>query len=221
MDKGNKFDKDKPISGIIQDFGLALLEVSALATKGAKKYARGSWLHVENGQQRYTDALCRHLLQEGTQKVDEEMELGHDVAVAWNALARLELRLRREHDEKVIKETRAELKAKAEAEAEDKRMACPFHFYATPRKVFCTHNNLGGPLPVCMYTVADCPKLVLGTTVIDSAVQPEFKTPISCNTCYNKNACATDRKQYHANRHCRHWTGIATKPRVNPVGPVV
>lgn len=90
---GIKYDQEKPIAGIIQDFGRALTQVSKLATFGAGKYRRGSWKHVENGYERYTDALARHFLQEGYESVDSETQIEHDVAVAWNALARLELRL--------------------------------------------------------------------------------------------------------------------------------
>lgn len=91
-----KYDQDKPIAGALQDMGLALLEVSKLLTFGAKKYKRGSWLDLENGYERYTDALNRHFLLEKSEDLDEESGLGHDVAVAVNALFRLELRLRAE-----------------------------------------------------------------------------------------------------------------------------
>lgn len=98
---GHKYDQNKPIAGALQDMGLALLEVSKLLTFGEKKYARSSWLHVPNGHQRYTDALMRHLLLENTEFSDPETSLGHDVAVATNALFRLELRLRRERAHKI------------------------------------------------------------------------------------------------------------------------
>ena len=52
-------------------------------------------LHVKDGQKRYTDAMSRHLLQDLSGEVyDQESGLHHATAVAWNALARLELTLR-------------------------------------------------------------------------------------------------------------------------------
>jgi len=94
-----KFDQGKPIAGAIQDFGLALMEVSALMTFGAKKYKRSSWTTVENGVERYTDAMMRHFFQESYESLDKESGFAHDVAVAFSALARLELRLREEYSE--------------------------------------------------------------------------------------------------------------------------
>lgn len=90
----SKDDLDKPIAGALLDFSRALTEISKLATFGAKKYKRSSWIEVNNGQERYTDAMLRHLLKEAIESKDPETEIEHDVAVAWNALARLELRLR-------------------------------------------------------------------------------------------------------------------------------
>lgn len=90
----SKDDSDKPIAGALLDFSRALTEVSKLSTFGAAKYSRSSWLEVDNGQERYTDAMVRHLLLEATEDLDPETSINHDVAVVWNALARLELRLR-------------------------------------------------------------------------------------------------------------------------------
>lgn len=89
---GKKFDQSKPIAGALSDFSLALTELSELLTFGAEKYERSSWLKVPDAEVRYKDALWRHLLSSGE---DEETGLGHDVAVVFNALAVLELRLRR------------------------------------------------------------------------------------------------------------------------------
>lgn len=95
----NKFDQEKPIAGAIQEFGLALTAVSSLMAFGAKKYERSSWIDVENGVERYTDAMMRHFFQEPYEDEDKESKHAHDVAVAFNALARLELRLRGELDD--------------------------------------------------------------------------------------------------------------------------
>lgn len=96
LDHGRKDDSSKPMVGLmLADFAFALEEVARLTTFGAKRYAPGNWLHVKDGQKRYTDAMSRHLLQDLSGEVyDQESGLHHATAVAWNALARLELTLR-------------------------------------------------------------------------------------------------------------------------------
>lgn len=80
---------------IMHGFANALLEVGKVGTFGAQKYTDNGWCEVRNGEQRYTDALYRHLLAEATNElVDEESGLLHSAHSAWNALARLELQLR-------------------------------------------------------------------------------------------------------------------------------
>lgn len=96
---GAKLDDGKPDASLLLMFGRALSEVAAVGTFGAKKYSRGGWQSVPNGRVRYTAAMLRHLLKEDSEEVDEDIGLLHAAAVAWNALARLELILReREHD---------------------------------------------------------------------------------------------------------------------------
>lgn len=66
-----------------------------MGTFGAKKYTEQGWCVVENGVQRYTNAMYRHLLLEAMgEENDVESELLHSAHTAWNALARLELQLR-------------------------------------------------------------------------------------------------------------------------------
>lgn len=95
---GAKLDADKLQTGLLLDFSHALEAVAAVATFGAKKYSPGGWLKVPDGQRRYTDALMRHLLADakaGGNALDEESGLLHAAHTAWNALAVLELELRR------------------------------------------------------------------------------------------------------------------------------
>ncbi len=92
---GIKLDAGKPEASLLLDFSRALSAVAAIGTFGAAKYTRGGWLAVEDGQRRYTDALLRHLLAEGTGELyDTESDMRHAAHTAWNALARLELMLR-------------------------------------------------------------------------------------------------------------------------------
>lgn len=93
---GVKNDTGKPRAGLVlKDFSRALMAVSEVGTFGAEKYTERGWVTVENGVERYTDAMVRHLLDEAQGQVfDDESELAHSAHAAWNALARLELTLR-------------------------------------------------------------------------------------------------------------------------------
>ena len=99
---GVKDDKGKPPVGLVfESFPRALLAIADVAGMGAKKYTRGGWQTVENGDTRYTDAMGRHILNKYIDgHNDPESELPHLAHAAWNALAVLELYLREntEHD---------------------------------------------------------------------------------------------------------------------------
>lgn len=92
---GAKLDAGKNRMGLVLNgFPHALLAVGQVATFGANKYSDHGWMKVPNGHGRYTDAMLRHLLAEASgERVDSETGLTHAAAVAWNALARLELML--------------------------------------------------------------------------------------------------------------------------------
>ena len=90
-----KYDEDKiRPSLIITDMNHALDQVIRVAEFGAKKYGEQSWLTLENGYQRYTDAMLRHLLSQSRTMYDSDSGMMHDAHIAWNALARLELKVR-------------------------------------------------------------------------------------------------------------------------------
>lgn len=93
---GFKADQGKNrVSLIMHGFANALLAVGEVGTFGANKYTDNGWCEVENGEQRYTDALYRHMLAEATgELIDTESGLPHAAHSAWNALARLELQIR-------------------------------------------------------------------------------------------------------------------------------
>ena len=97
---GAKLDSGKILAGVLGDFSRALMAVAEVGTFGAKKYTRGGWQQVKNGFVRYTDALWRHLLKENIEPVDKDSGLPHEAHLAWNALARLELKLREPKNKK-------------------------------------------------------------------------------------------------------------------------
>jgi hypothetical protein len=92
-----KYDAGKVCSyrGAVQYFPRAITAVAEISTFGAKKYAWNGWEAVDDGINRYSDAMVRHLLAEGKgELVDPDSGLLHAAHCAWGALARLELILR-------------------------------------------------------------------------------------------------------------------------------
>jgi hypothetical protein len=108
---GAKLDAGKIDMSLLQLWPRALTEVCRVGSMGAVKYTRGGFLNVLDGVRRYTAALLRHLFLEPFELFDSdpfyETDLGkpfkgkirHDAQVAWNALSRLELKLREEESE--------------------------------------------------------------------------------------------------------------------------
>lgn len=97
---GKKYDEGKPrVSLVLGGFSRALTEVSRVGTFGAQKYDDNNWQQLENGVERYTDAMLRHFLAEALgEEFDKESEIHHAAHTAWNALARLDLLMREAED---------------------------------------------------------------------------------------------------------------------------
>ena len=93
---GAKLDAGKLKAALVMgDFANALTEVIRVGTFGANKYTDHGWLHVDDGINRYTDAMQRHYLKEIVEgATDDDSGITHAGHLAWNALARLELMLR-------------------------------------------------------------------------------------------------------------------------------
>jgi len=94
---GAKLDAGKQLPALVlEGFARALSAVADVGTYGAVKYTRNGWVEVADGQFRYTNAMYRHLLKEAAGEVqDPDSNLLHAAHTAWNALARLELMLRK------------------------------------------------------------------------------------------------------------------------------
>lgn len=99
---GAKLDAGKApvLRGFLQYFPRATMAVAGLSLYGANKYSWAGWRSVSDGIGRYGDAVGRHLVKESIEGLlDQEVlndpkypaEILHATAVAWNALARLEL----------------------------------------------------------------------------------------------------------------------------------
>jgi hypothetical protein len=97
---GAKADEGKVsvTRGCLHYFPRALTEVARLSTIGANKYSWKGWEKVADGIHRYGDALGRHELkiEDCFTKRDSDTGVLEATAVAWNALARLELILRQQ-----------------------------------------------------------------------------------------------------------------------------
>lgn len=97
-ERGAKLDDGKPRMGmVLGGFSRALRAVSEVGTLGAIEYTDDGWTHVPNGEQRYTDTMLRHYFDEQDGgPIDKKSGRLHAAHCAWNALARLDLAIRRE-----------------------------------------------------------------------------------------------------------------------------
>ena len=87
---GTKYDQGKPrLSEMIVDFQEPMKELCKVWEFGANKYGKSNWKYVQNGVDRYSNALIRHLLAEDENLHDDESSLLHASHIAFNALARL------------------------------------------------------------------------------------------------------------------------------------
>lgn len=92
-----KYDGGKaPVfRGAIDYFPRAIEQVAVVSAFGASKYAWKGWQDVPEGFERYSDALVRHLTATAKgETADGDSGLLHEAHAAWNALARLEFKLR-------------------------------------------------------------------------------------------------------------------------------
>lgn len=92
-EKGVKLDDNKPrLDLVLGDFATALWGVGLVGTFGANKYCDRGWHEVNNGIERYSNALLRHYLKyKSGEYIDLESGLPHLSHLAWNALAILQL----------------------------------------------------------------------------------------------------------------------------------
>lgn len=95
---GAKADAGKipVVRGALHYFPRAITAVAELSQIGANKYSWKGWESVSDGINRYGDAMGRHELkiESDYSRRDPDTGVLEAVAVAWNALARLELILR-------------------------------------------------------------------------------------------------------------------------------
>lgn len=99
---GAKLDHGKNRLGLVLlAFSRALQEVGKVGTYGAKKYSDNGWIEVPDGEARYTDAMLRHLFKEAAgEENDSDTGIAHAAHCAWNSLARLDLMLRRQEQQR-------------------------------------------------------------------------------------------------------------------------
>ena len=103
LEKGIKKDSDKLpyFTVLFEQFPLALREVIKCSKAGNKKYHKTdsdyqNFSRVPNSERRYKDAMLRHMAEVGiVEDMSEYGEMTHEGAVVWNALADLEIKLRK------------------------------------------------------------------------------------------------------------------------------
>jgi hypothetical protein len=97
---GLKYDVHKTDLTFLSDWDLALEEICKLSAFGAEKYERSGWTKITDPN-RLKACMLRHYLKEKAGEPDEDSGFMHDVAVAWNALSALQIRLQndRENDQ--------------------------------------------------------------------------------------------------------------------------
>lgn len=102
---GAKLDAGKPrLALVLGNFARALWRIGEVGTYGANKYTANGWLSVPEWEERYGNALWRHLLKEAMGEAnDPDTEIEHAAHLAWNALARLEKALREKEERNVSK----------------------------------------------------------------------------------------------------------------------
>lgn len=107
---GKKYDGGKaPVfQGFRQYFPRAIAYVAMISKYGAEKYnldySDVNWSRVEGGFERYSDGLERHqngeFIDGPTDPESGKLHAGH---IAWNAMARLEILLRKLEEEQKSK----------------------------------------------------------------------------------------------------------------------
>jgi hypothetical protein len=97
---GAKLDQGKPMAGrLLGAFSNALTAVAEVGTFGANKYTEGGWQFVQDGVKRYEDAGMRHWLKRHSgEEYDNDSGLLHVAHETWNALAKLELMMRKRRE---------------------------------------------------------------------------------------------------------------------------
>lgn len=87
MKEGIKYDKDKPrYADFLKDFQDVIEELYKVYEFGTEKYGRGNWKIVQDGENRFTNAMLRHFFKNGD---DNETGINHQTHVAYNSIMRL------------------------------------------------------------------------------------------------------------------------------------
>ena len=88
--EGIKYDSNKPrLAEMIISFREALTELCKVYEFGLNKYGKDNFRELENGKNRYLNALIRHMVAEEDNPVDKESGISHSAHMAFNALAYL------------------------------------------------------------------------------------------------------------------------------------
>lgn len=101
---GAKLDAGKsPVfRGLLDYFPRACLAIAQVSEAGAKKYSWKGWEKVDDGVNRFSDALVRHIVNESIEGEYDPEGFLHKAQQAWNACAALELFLRQKESKQCV-----------------------------------------------------------------------------------------------------------------------
>ena len=98
-EQGIKYDDTKPrLAEMIQDFALPLEALCRVWEFGADKYGKSNWKFLAGGEERYLNALLRHITAIEQGELDDESGLPHASHIAFNSLAYLHYVLQRRNN---------------------------------------------------------------------------------------------------------------------------
>ena len=87
-EEGIKYDKGKPrLAEMMMDFAPELIELCKVWEFGADKYNKSNWKLVDDGENRYLNALYRHSIAAVESEYDDESKLLHCAHMIFNCMA--------------------------------------------------------------------------------------------------------------------------------------
>lgn len=103
---GIKYDGGKPrLAEMMMDFAPEIIELCKVWEFGADKYNKSNWKSVDDGENRYLNALFRHSIAAVENEYDDESKLLHCAHMIFNCMAYTHFVLKRLNYDKTICET--------------------------------------------------------------------------------------------------------------------
>lgn len=88
------FQLTSKFTPLLEHYSYAFTAIAEVSMVGARKYSWAGWEQVDNGFNRYTEAMARHYLKASNESLDVDTGCLHISCATWNALARFNIALR-------------------------------------------------------------------------------------------------------------------------------